>query len=586
MTGNKPQAFHLNRQKQKQKNNLFLIPSVYIPRQLGLFLFFLSLHSFFNQLAAWPVSPQDDVYTFLHRASIQGKLSTYSYQLPWDNREILMALSEIERNQPSHTEKKQIQFYRKLYTTHTPTPYTSWSSPDSQKVIQLKPQLTSDFQRSPADIYTLNKAALYASLGLKGQWSENLDYLTQVFIAQEWSSQDVYFENYNPRRGQPYNTPQKASNDKSSFNLNSFDGSTGAFTFKWSWGRLELTRDWNQWGPGLWQHTALSDKGYIWVNQPLNQGSSLTDAHPSQIPEPAHRSGFSSMGQAAPLTQLRLVWFLPFARYVQWTGLRMGLDQNINSCVAAHRIEIGKGWIQAGFHEVVSYTRTVLDIQYLPPLLPYWISEHFGGDRDNVTLGFDLSIRPGYGLRMWTELFLDDLVSPFSLFENYWGNKYASTLGLEWHPKWPFYMQLEYSRVEPWLFTHHLPLGAPNNQYQHFGSLLGSSLPSGSHRITYQMGWQGFSHVSPFLKTSYRAWGWQERGAQILDIHKPGDPTTKIFLGSLPEEYWETSVGLQIHPASFLRADIQMGWEYLKNSPYTSGVQKGLKIQGSWSLWY
>ena len=69
---------------------------------------------------------------------------------------------------------------------------------------------------------------------------------------------------------------------------------------------------------------------------------------------------------------------------------------------------------------------------YLIPFVPYAFAEHYGGDKDNKLLSFDVSFSFPKNFRWYGELLLDDITSPVTIFSDDWGNKWAVTAGAEY----------------------------------------------------------------------------------------------------------------------------------------------------------
>lgn len=155
--------------------------------------------------------------------------------------------------------------------------------------------------------------------------------------------------------------------------------------------------------------------------------------------------------------------------------------------LAFHRLETSLGeHFRLGLYETVVF-RNRIPLMYVFPLVPYFFAEHNYGDQDNSTLGADL-IFSYRGFRTHFSLFIDDLHSPSpqSFFDDsWWGNKWAYNVGVGYMHTFnnSFYALLatEYSRIEPWVYTHHLDSGVL--RYTHYGRLLGASPGSDSHRF-------------------------------------------------------------------------------------------------------
>src|SRR6185436_7570429 len=93
-------------------------------------------------------------------------------------------------------------------------------------------------------------------------------------------------------------------------------------------------------------------------------------------------------------------------------------------------------------------------------------------------------------------------------------------------------LQAEYSRVEPWTFTHR----QIDDQLQHYGALVGSSLPPNSHAL--HLAWEHALPKALDLRLEYLFLqrGLGDRGSSVFDWHSDvADSRTKTFLGGTVE---------------------------------------------------
>lgn len=151
--------------------------------------------------------------------------------------------------------------------------------------------------------------------------------------------------------------------------------------------------------------------------------------------------------------------------------------------LAGHRLEISLGHRgHIGLSEMIVYGNRGIESAYMNPVLPFLISEHSLGDKDNVSMAVDGSWTLGPGIQLFTEIFVDDLVAPWTLFTDKWSNKVAFLTGLRW--KDPLKLNdalfsMEYHRINPYVYTHKYDV----NVYSHFGTGIGSALQPNSDYI-------------------------------------------------------------------------------------------------------
>jgi len=201
--------------------------------------------------------------------------------------------------------------------------------------------------------------------------------------------------------------------------------------------------------------------------------------------------------------------------------------------------------------EVDSVGRT-MEWLYAMPFIPYYFASHYLGDQDNGAMGFDGIYR---GLKHWEfygELFIDDSKSPLSLFDTtWWGNKWAFSAGSHWfmeRGKWKAEWRGEYTRIEPWVYTHYEGL---SHQYTNFNQILGSDLGPNSQEI-YTHIQVGYDKAQLKLSLSSVAKD-TAKGGSISDLHLPTDPTNKVFLNPASTfRYKELGCDMSYAPRSFV----------------------------------
>lgn len=225
---------------------------------------------------------------------------------------------------------------------------------------------------------------------------------------------------------------------------NSYSSQTHAyFTYHGKWGGVMVGRDDLNWGPGYRNNLSLSTNGSVFDQVRLN--------------------------------------FI-FKRF-KFTSVSGTLHSDIaQKNIAAHRIEVRiTRSLLIGANETVIYGRRGWKLIYVNPIMPYHIAEAHAGDKDNNTLSADFQFQLKYSLKIYGELFIDD----FSLSENwirYYGNKFAFVIGGFYAN--PFKLpdtdiRIEYTRLEPYVYTHNDPI----NTYTNYNQILGSPLGPNSESI-------------------------------------------------------------------------------------------------------
>lgn len=368
----------------------------------------------------------------------------------------------------------------------------------------------------------------FLGASVEGSFREKIQFLSWVGSGQERSLHARQTENYDPTRGMPYNTDRTG---KMGFRrtVGTFDAFRTVIGYEEPGLRLEIGSDWNQWGPGIWQHTMLSRQPWFWVQDSLPASDSV--GFPGSPLIGRHRRGFRLPGESAPLTQMRIAFKAGRFNYTKIVAERTGLDKDSLAHVVAHRLEF-RPWPFLGFglQEMAITAGRPMDWTYAIPLIPIKYAEHQLGDRDNIGVGADAEML-WKGWRLFGELLVDDW-SGWDL--DFWGDKFAFTVGGE-GAGFPFpasRLQAEYSRVDPWVFTHRLP----DQQMQHFGALLGSGLPTNSH--AFRAAWEHAlrAHLDLRLEYAFMQRDAASRGSSLFDVHDNLiDGTKKVFLGGIVE---------------------------------------------------
>ncbi|MAE70101.1 MAG: hypothetical protein CME06_06490 [Gemmatimonadetes bacterium] len=240
-----------------------------------------------------------------------------------------------------------------------------------------------------------------------------------------------------------------------------------------------------------------SADGYAAISTPiadLSIGKSLLDWGPG-------RSGRLLLGSDSyAFDQIRLTRALGPLRFVAVHGWVRGDHEP--RYLAAHRIEAKiHPRLSLGGGEAVVYGQTDrlesererggFQLEYLLPLFPLHVAEHYLGDLDNNLMSFDAFWLPVDGLALWGELLIDDFNT--SRAWNHFGNKlgwvggaravFGST-GID--------AGIEYSRLDPWVYTHRLD----GHSYTHFDRSLGHWLLPNSDEIRGDLGWRPIGALS------------------------------------------------------------------------------------------
>lgn len=355
-------------------------------------------------------------------------------------------------------------------------------------------------------------------LFLDGQFTPAFQYAARVKVSTDYTNRDIAGNFYNPSEGIPYN--------KQSENRRTWD----IFAANASYSLAPLTLmagfDYLTWGTARHNHVIL--RGEQSNYRPWQDSS-------SRIPDPAPTPYFGYQFEIGPIvyTQYAAKLFEKknFGKYLHAHRLDLNLPKNITLGLSETSL-YGSTTENAGTNPNLDADSTDRDFEwaYVIPFVPYVFQEHLQGDQDNISLAFDLSVKTIPGWEFYGELLWDDMKSPTSMFDDgWWGNKWAATVGVardglrlgpatvDWYG--------EYTRIEPWVYTHHKGGGYTYASYaQSLGSDLGPNAQEIHSELSAEIGFVRGTLVAGAVAKDTAF------GGNLTDIHGPDDATDKKFL--------------------------------------------------------
>jgi hypothetical protein len=196
------------------------------------------------------------------------------------------------------------------------------------------------------------------------------------------------------------------------------------FRFKMPWFTATLGRSQKWWGPGRFGTLLLSD------NAPAFDALDLAFSYPGSGSGTGMRVGFHA-----------------FAGILSTEGERY---------LSGHRLTIAAPWrVDLGFSEVVVYQAPNLLPAYVNPLLPYYAVQWNERGDDNILWAMDAAWRPGYGLKWYTELLMDDVI--YEQGRTPAPQKVGFLTGLDWADPVRLHdtdLKVEYAGNLKWVYTH------------------------------------------------------------------------------------------------------------------------------------
>ncbi|MFW5959651.1 MAG: hypothetical protein ACOCSE_00870 [Chitinivibrionales bacterium] len=199
--------------------------------------------------------------------------------------------------------------------------------------------------------------------------------------------------------------------------------------------------------------------------------------------------------------------------------------------------------------------------EYMIPFVPYSFAEHYVGDRDNALLSFDFSLSFPSNFRWYAEFLLDDITTPWGIFSDDWGNKWALTAGVNFYGMIggrSFEAGMEYCRIEPWVYTHFY---GGSHRYSHFGRSLGSDNGPDSDEFVCYLRYALTSNLYAGLKGSVFRKG-RQRGSSIRHVFQGDtDKMTKEFLGDDYYQRERLNISFEYYPVNILNIRLDCMYE-------------------------
>ena len=223
--------------------------------------------------------------------------------------------------------------------------------------------------------------------------------------------------------------------------------------------------------------------------------------------------------------------------------------------------------------EYVGQTRD-WQIPYMIPFVPYLAVEHLvGGVRDNKNISIDFNLTLPDNFRWYLEWFIDDLTAPWTMFNSDWGNKFAGTFGCQYFGRaWDrdLTASIEYSRVEPWTYTHFYG-GA--ERYDNYNVPLGAPLGPDSDLLSVIVESRAFKKTTLGLSFTSARTDPTARGGSIRDVFQVAgsanpDSPVKVFLGPGTQKQTRLGMSCKMDQFGFFRVNLKYDYDFSGTSLY------------------
>ncbi len=266
-----------------------------------------------------------------------------------------------------------------------------------------------------------------------------------------------------------------------------------------------------------------------------------------------------------------------------------------NKYMVHHRFAFREAWGEIGFSEMAIYSRRSIDLAYALPVSFIRNITNDLRDRDNFQIAFDATLRPVQGLQVKSTFLLDDL-SMSKVGQAWWANKWAFNVGMMLTPnliawKAPLDAMLEYSRLEPYTYSHFDRQNSATND----GILFAGHLPPNSDELVAQIRWWTGQRYPVVMRAT-----WQRHGKNSVDangnlmVNIGSDPLQTLrrnpmtgqaidneqttFLGGIPDNRFILSLTAGIELTR--QWNVQLRAQYaLINSQAQPGVWLSLRFE-------
>jgi hypothetical protein len=480
---------------------------------------------------AMPVEVSNPVADFLRRLEEKGVIPIGFWStLPRDESEVTAVLKQAQLKETSLNswDQRRLENYLDEFDPERKRQGTKLHYEDSSFTLHGSVEYftggyytdsitKSDSRRADAYAFGSFTPSLEATYGNKA-------YLTSNFTIGMERDRHARFpgDNYDPQNGLPYNIENKGLTQNDPY-VSTFDGFRAVMGVGDAKLRLEAGQDWDQWGPGHWQHTTLSDHPYFWDSDSL-KGDSVVGFNGTQYPG-SYRRGYRYPGEGPPLPQIRFRVGSDHWEYVKIIAQRQGLWNDSSATLIAHRLSVHFGAFRLGATEMLDFGTTPVPWIAFLPGIPLKLAEHESGNEGNSALSVDAEwIWSGHG-RLYGELYLDDFNG---LPLDRWGDKFATVVGVSLQDPLGIASEvhMEYAMVDPWVYEHNLD----NTAFQNYGSLLGSMLPPNSQAFFISAGFPLPDGMEGLLEWDFRQRDLKSPGSSIFDIHTSTDSDVMQFL--------------------------------------------------------
>ena len=223
--------------------------------------------------------------------------------------------------------------------------------------------------------------------------------------------------------------------------------------------------------------------------------------------------------------------------------------------VAAHRLEISPSErFSFGLSELLYYGERDAEFVYFIPIMLFWSAQRYTNDQDNEMIGLDYEWIPWNGFKTYGSLLIDEIALSKMFKKNESHNYVAYQLGA--YLVEPFMngldFRLEYTHLNPWVYTHKFPINYVTSDDYWMGYWTGQNADNLYFGIDFQ----------PNKKLKFSAdYSIYRKGAQDSIKYQYKIPPVEKFLYG--HQYTKNTLSLKCSYEIFPELEAELGFRYI-----------------------
>jgi len=253
-------------------------------------------------------------------------------------------------------------------------------------------------------------------------------------------------------------------------------------------------------------------------------------------------------------------------KYYEFSTTFSALDIDREKFLATHRLGLKFSSLRLGFAEAILWNDGLQPI-YLNFFLPYYLSQ-WGSDRnDNIMWCFDGLLQFSNTI-LYGEFLIDDYQysEPPPGFDEY-PHKLAFQWGIKKVINESFYLKINYTFVDKWVYTHRIA----ENVYENDSIPLGFPLGNDVDKFLAVFKFINISNFFPRLNFEFVRKG---AGSIFVPYEVERGPANPPFPSPVAENHLKMTFGIESFWSSKLFFDIETGAEFYKNFGHEPGIDK------------